>query len=170
MKLDEATLAKMEPVAQEDGGEGTPAPEGTPEGEPKGEGTEEPTGEETPAPEGEAPVTMESYIAAAPPEFRDVLTNGLAAHTAAKEELITKITANDNNKFTKEFLATKGLQELRGLVALADNGAKKENDVKPPMFYGAATPTGVPVTNDDVTEEPLVVPTMNFANEEAAAV
>lgn len=107
-------------------------------------------------------MTTKQYIANAPPEIREVLTNGLAAHEAEKAKLIEAITANKANAFTPEFLAGKGLQELRGLAALA--GARVVS-TDPPMFYGgAATPANAPVANVDDKDD-LMLPTMNFGAE-----
>ena len=114
-------------------------------------------------------VTMEAYIAKAPAPFRDVLTNALDVHNAQKKALIDTITANERNRFSKAFLATKGLQELQALAAFATPaGAGPSNDAAGgvPMFYGgAATLPGNPVMNmGEVTEVPLVAPAMTFAD------
>ena len=113
--------------------------------------------------------TAKQYIDDAPPEIRELLTNGLAAHEAAKGELIDAIVANKSNKFTKEFLATKGLQELQGLAALATAGGEDHNAGNPTMFYGgAATPASAPVVNAE-DEEALPLPTINFGKEPQTA-
>jgi hypothetical protein len=171
MALDEKALAKMAPVknAEEEkktaGGSApeTPAPKGNPaEGE---ESSKE--GEGAPAEgAGEKPVTMESYVAKAPPEFREVLTNALTNHNAAKAAVIKQIMANKNNQFTEEFLTTKGLQELQGMAALSPITTGEGESATVPMFNGQATLPG-PTKNVENTEEPLVPPTMNF--EEANA-
>ena len=152
MGLDIGVLSKLAPVANADD-------DGDTDGKPDEDATDE------------GPITMEAYVAAAPPEFRDVLVNGLKAHKTAKAGLIKTITDNADNAFTPEFLETKGLEELRGIAALASSGKDKEthNPAPVPMFHGAATPAGV-VTNDgEPTEAPLVAPTMNFGAEEAKA-
>jgi len=142
MGMEESVLEKMIPVGNTE--EETPSPE------------HKPVVSET-----SVPVTMEQYVNQAPAEFRDVLTNSLATHEAAKNGLIDKIVANKNNKFTKEFLSTKGIQELQGLAALAGN-EKQEPANGIPMFYGGASVPAAPVGNE-VTEEPLTMPTMNFS-------
>jgi hypothetical protein len=92
--------------------------------------------------------------------MQDVLRNGVAAHKAAKDDLITKITANANNKFSAEFLATKGIEELQGLAALAH--VEPVSNSAPPMFAGQSTPAA-PIGNQggDV-EAPLTAPTLSF--------
>ncbi len=110
-----------------------------------------------------APQTAQEYVNAAPPAIRDMLTNGLAVHDAEKERHIAVIVANKANKFSKEFLATKGLGELQGLSALCvvpETAVATPGTV--PMFFGAATPAGVPVVTNATTEGPLPLPTMNF--------
>jgi len=143
MALDEGALAKMAPVAIK-----APATDEE-EAEPK-------------APAAVTPVTMEQYVAAAPAEYRDVLQNGLVAHKAAKDTLIAQITANTANKFSPEFLATKGLAELQGLAALAARPEATVTTGSMPMFTGAATPASAPVINEE--EAPLVPPSLDFGN------
>jgi len=142
MALDEGALAKMAPVAMEE-----PA---VPEGD-----------DSAPEPK-DVPVTMEAYVAAAPEEYRDVLQNGLAAHKAAKDALIKQITDNSANKFSPEFLATKGLEELSGLAALAARPEAAVTTGPMPMFTGAATPANAPVLNEE--EAPLVPPSLDFGD------
>lgn len=141
MGMDEAVLAKIAPKA--------PAPKAP----------DAPTGNE----EGEL-VTLEAYIENAPAELRDVLLDQVATHASQKAALIAEITANEKNPFTKEFLDGKGVQELQGLAALAKSNQPAQEPQSPPMFLGSMVPTG-PTANQDteVKEEPLPVPTMNFA-------
>ena len=140
-RLDESVLEKALPVADETlNTTATPPATDTPVTPPE-------------------PVTLEAYMAAAPPEFRGVLTNALMTHNQAKAALISAITANTKNVFTPEFLATKEIPELQGLAALA--AVPVANDRPVPMFNGAFTPTG-PVTNGASEESPLLSPVMNF--------
>ena len=85
-----------------------------------------------------------------------------------QDKLVKEITANADNTFTEEFLRTKGLDELRGIAALAAKPATADaptgNQGGVPMFIGQATPTG-PTANADGNqggETALPVPTMNF--------
>lgn len=113
-------------------------------------------------PEEDKPVTMEQYVANAPPELRDILTNMVTHHNVAKNALIASIVANDKNRFSKEFLAGKGLQELEGIAALA-KVTENMAPTTPAMFNnyaGASTLTGLPVANEGISEEPLVMPEM----------
>jgi hypothetical protein len=99
---------------------------------------DKPTDTPTPA------MNMDAYVANAPAEYRDVLLSGLAAHRAQKAGLIGQIVANAANKFSKEFLETKGIEELTGLAAIATAAvpAPDAPAAPVPMFDGAATPTG----------------------------
>ena len=172
--LEETTLEKMAPVVKKEGeGEGkgnqpstdpktVPEPaanvaQAAPAGAQAGEGA-------APAANTAKPQTMEQFVAAAPPEFRDVIINGVAAHEEAKAKHIETIVANKANQFSKEFLVTKPLAELQGLAAIA-GAAEPATSGAPgtvPMFTGQSTPAGAaPVINED-DSEPLVMPTMNW--------
>lgn len=152
--MDEAALAKMAPVAVE--------PQAAVE--PEAEAEVAVDAEAAVAPEAPAPITMEEYVAQAPEEFRDVIRNGLAAHESAKAKLIDAICANEANQFSKEFLQTKGIQELEGLAAIASAPAKApEQPAAPvPMFNGAATPAAKPVNNAAPAQDILVAPTLSW--------
>jgi hypothetical protein len=160
MAFNEDALAKMAPKDEEE-----------PAADDKNKAKTEPapTGNAaTPA----APVTLDGYLAAAPPQVQTLLRNALAAEEAQKAELIDRISANAANPFTKEFLGTKPLDELRGLAALATANQPQANAApgSVPMFHGAATPFGAPTANAAAAaEEAYVMPTMNFAAPAAKA-
>lgn len=135
-------------------------------------------GKKKPTDNQRQPVTMEDYINNAPEGIRDVLVNGVAAHTQQKTKLIASITANKKNTFTKEFLATKGLQELHAIAALAApqaapvaNGANGHmNRFTTNNFGGLGEVSpGTNVTDNSETfeEEALEVPVMNFSKVKA---
>lgn len=121
-----------------------------------------PVAEEAPAPAGTP--TTEEYIAAAPPEIRDVLANSLAVHNAQKAELIATITANAANKFSSEYLATKPLPELQGLAALAAPATKPVTNglYGVPMFAGQATLNAAAPVVNNASGGGLSLPTMTF--------
>jgi hypothetical protein len=99
------------------------------------------------------PATAAEYIAAAPPEIRDVLEAGLAAHNEQRAKLIGGITANSASTYTQEQLQAKPMAELQQLHQLAS--VKKS----PAVYAGKAAPTGnatAPVA------EGLPRPTMQF--------
>lgn len=134
MQTDDDLLLKMIPVANEKDEE---------------EDKEEDVVDNT---EPTKPSTVEDYINNAPEEMQDVLRNGLNAYKSEKAKLITVITSNKRNAFSKEELVEKSIQELRKLSAMIDT------PVKNARYDGQAD--GEDIT--DNKEEALVMPTMNF--------
>lgn len=114
---------------------------------------------ETPAPvipPVPAPVTMESYIASAPKEFRDVIVNGIDLLNREKVSLIETITGNKNNVFTKEDLNHRPIGELRALARLAGVSVVPDPQAS---YYGGMAP--VPAQNREV-EEVMTMPVMDY--------
>ncbi|MGI9504223.1 MAG: hypothetical protein ACR2RE_14335, partial [Geminicoccaceae bacterium] len=68
---------------------------------------------------GDAPQSAEQYLAAAPAEVREILTDGMAERGRARADLIGKIKANESNQFTDEELQAMGSNQLRKLAALS---------------------------------------------------
>jgi len=151
MGLDEKVLAKMSPVASADPNKGKDD-KGTQADPTKNAAAKAP--EAAPA----KPQTVNEYIDAAPKEMQDVLRNGMTAYNAEKAKFIAAITANKANKFTKEQLEAKPLDELKNLAALAASHVPPQAPVQP--FYGGQA-DGADVTAN-AEEEPLEAPTMNF--------
>lgn len=161
--LDEDRLQKMVPVANTE-----PAPEK------EKEASKEPAAEANPAEapaepvankQGEAPkqpVTVNEYIATAPPEIREVLQAGVAAAARDRKALIETITANANNPFTAEELAAKSLGELHQLKQLAGSAAPAQ-PAQPNAWYGV-TPAPEPVANNAPAVEPMAIPQLDFTN------
>jgi len=112
----------------------------------------------TPAvPEVKKPVTVNEYIAGAPAEIQDVLRNSMSVYDEEKNRLIEGILQNKNHGFTKDDLGNRPIGELRNLARLAA-GPEAKPTVRP-NYAGQA-----PVDNTaGAGEEPLGVPTMNFA-------
>lgn len=103
------------------------------------------------------PATLAEYIAAAPPEFAEVINESIANREARKAELIKAIVANDRNKFTDEHLGTMRLAELEGIAALAVDNSATETEtrvdvLKTPRFTGQQ---GVANTSGGHTESAL---------------
>lgn len=80
---------------------------------------------DAPAPKTE-PITVESYIAAAPPEVGRILSRGLEREKAQKRELVTRLKASKKNPFSEAELETKTVEELEKLATLA--GVEVVND------------------------------------------
>jgi peptide deformylase len=101
-------------------------------------------------------MTAEEYIARAPEGIRDMLGTGLAAFNAEKGRVIATITANKANPFTPAFLATKPLDELRGIAKLSANTARPT-----PRFIGQGDAGGI--TDNAAQTEVLDIPSMDFS-------
>ncbi len=122
-----------------------------------------------------APVTMAAWLASVPPELAGLVSNGLAAHTATMNDLITTITANANNVFTRDQLVAMGtgpagLGTLQAMAALAKTPAPVAGNPLYPVYRanyaGAAAPA--PTGAAPAVNECLMIPTMNFGPEEPA--
>lgn len=82
-------------------------------------------------------MTAEQWLEAAPPEIRSVVHNAISAEKEQKNDMINKISANERNLFTEEYLQTQSVPQLKGLVALATN-EDEEKTVPAPVYMGAA--------------------------------
>lgn len=75
-------------------------------------------------------LTAEEYINQAPEGLREVLDKAFKTHEGSKAEAVTAILALESNKFTEDYLKTKTLEELDGILAIAN-----------PSFNGKVMPT-----------------------------
>lgn len=96
-----------------------------------------------PAPTPPRQMTVNEYVAQAPPGVRDMLEVGLQQFNATREVCINNILANKGNKFTKEWLQERPWQELQALEALALGGQPQAQPAQP-SYLGAV---GAPITN-----------------------
>ena len=69
------------------------------------------------APDHEGPVTLESWVAAAPGEIRAVINDGLKQLDVKRADLIQDIVANERNQFTEEALKGMDTDMLENLAA-----------------------------------------------------
>ena len=106
--------------------------------------------------------TTEQYIAEAPEGVREMLQAGMTTLKREKDRLIAVITANERNTFTNEHLAAKPVEELTALAKLAAK-EKAEVDNAIPLYIGQGDTPDV----TQHTEEPLLLPTMNFEQKKA---
>ncbi len=120
-----------------------------------------PTGNSEPPTE----MTVDQYIANAPEGMRDMLKAGIAAHSAEKAKLVTRITANQRNPFTAEQLNAKGLDELKALAQLAEEPKAPATAGTVPHYGGMAEPAQVSNQDPSKSEEPLTAPVMNFGED-----
>jgi hypothetical protein len=109
MTLEDEQLDRLSPLDP-------PPPEEKEETPPPEENEEAPP----PPEEKEEPVTLEGYIAKAPPEIATSLRRSVKFDQAAKAKLITALMANKRNPFSKEQLEAKEIDELEQLSKLAD--------------------------------------------------
>lgn len=70
-------------------------------------------------------MNADQYIAAAPDGVREVLAEGLKTHQRIKDGLVSKVMGFKTNKFTKEQLSAKPVDELRALVELAGESVEE---------------------------------------------
>lgn len=99
--------------------------------------------------------SVDDYIANAPAEIREVLTNGLRMHRERKAEVVKSILANKNNSFSKEELEKMDIAVLERMVKLA----------KSDVDY---TGSGGAIHTQAEEEEAYEMPTLNFDKGEAA--
>lgn len=102
-----------------------------------------------------APVTVQSYIASAPEEIRDVLESSIKMHSDRKNSCIEKIKAHKGNKFSDETLKAFKLDVLESMVALMGEEAATPN------YSGVAAP--VPVTQSTTDNGAVPEPPRLFA-------
>ena len=100
--------------------------------------------------EKEKPLTARAYIDNAPAEIREVLNSAMNTHQNRKKDLVAQITANARNKFSKEQLTAKPLEELEMLAELA-------TDVN---YEGQG---GASHTQNEEKEEPLFIPVVDYS-------
>ena len=146
LSLNEDFLQKLQPVVNEEVAEA--------------EETEEVEVEETEAEEvaiANEDLSVEDYVANAPPEIRDMLEAGLASHQRDRQSLIDVVIANEKNVFEQNQLNGKSISELKGLAALA----AKDEVVATPSYAGAAAPS--PIQNSKSEENVLLIPTINWS-------
>lgn len=120
--------------------------------------------EDTETTRNSAPVTVEEYINNAPEGMRDVLASGVRALTANKAKLIGQIMTNKACLFTKQQLATKPIDELQALAALA---APVQTARPVANNYLGLGDAGMPEPMVNVTTmEALPIPTLNFSRKD----
>lgn len=64
--------------------------------------------------------TADEFIANAPEEFKEVLSESLRMHKQKKNDIVKELLGNKRNKFTQEELEAKGMRELEILSELAN--------------------------------------------------
>lgn len=109
-------------------------------------------------------ISVDEYVANAPPAIRDMLQAGLQAHNAEKQRLIATITANKANVFSTDELSNMPMTQLQGLAKLAEvpvtNQQPSQNSGTKPNYAGAVG--GAAVNNSELDNEPLIPRTMEW--------
>lgn len=103
------------------------------------------------------PFNFQEWMAQAPAPVQEFVGNGIRIQNDAKAKVVTALLANKNNRFSKEALDGKSLGELEDLAALAGSGTTISGNGMP-NYMGQA-----PTANASIKEEPMGLPTMNFA-------
>jgi hypothetical protein len=114
-----------------------------------------------PAPAPAKPVTVEEYLASAPPELQDTLRVGLQTHNSQKQALIATILANKANTFPAERLNTMVFGDLQALAAFAQAPAPQAPMANNYLGQGYQ-PTTV-TTNASNLPEALTMPTIDWS-------
>lgn len=120
-----------------------------PKDKPKVEAPPQLAGPVTPPPVA----NVEEYLKTAPPEIREVLTNGLAMVNRRKAELVGNLLATAGNVFAEEELNAKSVTELEKISALIPKVQDNQQS-----YIGNAG--GIPATNGAPELTPLAVPGM----------
>jgi hypothetical protein len=108
-------------------------------------------------------MTMNEFLSIAPPEFVETWNEAENNKKQMKANLIKQITSNEANTFTKQYLASKDIPELRALAKLANNGRNQfEQPASVPMFNyeGAQGAGGAPFNQmtENEAEDDMYVP------------
>jgi hypothetical protein len=95
--------------------------------------------------------TVESWISNAPADVQEVLRDSIETRNSLRNRLVEKITANEQNKFTKDQLVKMNTDTLKGIAALCDNEGEDEDVDFSPLgeVHNAAndeTPLDMPST------------------------
>lgn len=95
-------------------------------------------------------------VTATPKEAGSALNRQIAFERQQRETLINRITKNEKNKFTKDYLKSKDIEELEGMVALM--ATNEEDERRAPILmpsYTGAVPGLVGNLNEDFSKEDL---------------
>lgn len=112
----------------------------------------------TPAPKSHA-----EFLASAPAETREIISNAERVLTREKEKHIAVIVANKRNKFTKEQLSKKSIDELETLAELAAEPAQTTNGNQQSNFVGNGMIVRDLPPNATGDDQPLVMERMDFS-------
>jgi len=123
------------------------------------------------------PMTRAEWMAAAPPEIREVVSNAEANDNREKLDLHRRITLVANNQHPQRkalilnelqgIKTKKGLQKLLGLVMPVEGITANEEEATQ-VYLGAGAPQAG-ITDNQAQDDILLSPTINWAEEHEAA-
>jgi hypothetical protein len=109
------------------------------------------------------PVTIDEYLAAAPVEFRDVLSAGLQMQNAQKQQMVATVLACNSNTFPAERLNSMAFSDLQALAALASS-ASKPAQTPTYNYLGQGFTAPTPTNNASTPKiEALTMPTIDWS-------
>ena len=107
---------------------------------------------------------MDEYLAAAPVEFRDVLSAGLQMQNAQKQQMVQTILACNANTFPAERLNSMAFNDLQALAAIASQSAQRAVTPAPLNYLGQGFTPSTPTANTSATKvEALTLPTIDWS-------
>lgn len=99
-------------------------------------------------------ITVEGFLLSAPPEIRSVLNDGLRQLDLKRADLITRITANERNKFSEQDLKNMDTNMLENLAQLLPEPVSTSVD------FSGRVPGMIQTNASDQEEEPYVAQTL----------
>ena len=108
--------------------------------------------------DGAENVTENEYLAYLPPRIRSVVINALRFENAQKAQLVQRITTNQRNRFSEDYLMSRNLDELQALADIA--APQRSSDLVYTGAAGGAVLNEASIDRDDI----LPVPTLEFNN------
>lgn len=121
------------------------------------------------------PMTVNQWLATAPPEVQVVVRNAMQRDAEDKDNFIQEIVANVNNPYTDEMLQSMTTEQLRPLAQLARqpvrNRANASANPRYPVanYYGASTPVNNAAKKSEYSTDDLLIPPVINWKENAEA-
>lgn len=119
------------------------------------------------------PQTVDEWFKAAPPEVQSAVQNAMRIEQEERRRIVGLLTGNiahaDSKKAAEAVYNSMKMDDLRALAATVPQ--PQSVPASPvPLYYGqAGAPTNVTNSSNDVSEDILPLPTMNWKEEKATA-
>lgn len=108
---------------------------------------------------------FQQMLAAAPPDVREMIQDGITTNQAARTRMIQEITANSASSFTAEELAAMKTDQLRKIHSLSASkvpeAAPTSNALGSMRFIGATGAAPVTTPTENAAPTPLLPPAWN---------